>query len=48
MAKFLHNLQTTLILTKYNQKNRNNNIKLNSTSTEPYILSQRVVRLEKN
>ena len=41
----IQDLQTTLISTKYNQKNKNNNIKLNSKSTEPYILLQRVIRL---
>ena len=42
----IQDLQTTLISTKYNQKNKNNNIKLNSKSTEPYILLQRVIRLQ--
>ena len=43
----IQDLQTTLISTKYNQKNKNNNnIKLNSTSTEPYILLQRVIKLQ--
>ena len=38
LSNLIHNLQTTLISTKYSQKNKNNNIKLNSTSTVPYIL----------
>ena len=38
LPNLIYNLQTTLISTKYNQKN---NIKLNSTSTETYILLQR-------
>ena len=42
----IQDLQTTLISTKHNQKNKNNNIKLNSKSTEPYILLQRVIRLQ--
>ena len=40
----IHNLQKPLIPRKYNQKNKNNNIKLSSTSTEPHIPLQRVIR----
>ena len=46
LSNLIHNLQTTLISTKYSQKNKNNNIKLNSTSTVPQILLQRAIRLQ--
>ena len=45
LSDFIHNLQATLISTKHSQKNKNNNIKLNSPSTEPYILLKRAIRL---
>ena len=43
LLNLIFNLQTTLISTKYNQKN---NTKLNSTSTETYILLQRGISLQ--
>ena len=46
LSNDIHNLQTTLISTKCNQKNKNNNMKLNSTSSEPYIRLQRAIRLQ--
>ena len=46
LSNDIHNLQTTLISTKCNQKNNNNNMKLNSTSSEPYIRLERAIRLQ--
>ena len=44
LSNDIHSLQTTLISTKYDPKNTNNNIKLNSTSTEPYIQGNKVAK----
>ena len=43
---YIHNLQATFVSTNYNQKNKSNNMKLNSASAEPYILLQSAIRLQ--